>query len=499
MVRTLGLLLVAGNVIVMLACGSSGGGNNGASTVTAVSVSCSPSTVTSGQTSQCSANVSGTGNFSTAVTWNPSAGSISSTGLLTAPIVTSTTSVTVTATSTQNSAITGTATVTVNATGTAANVAPLVVDPGPAGATGEVNLAYVTVTVCVPGTSQCQTIDHIQVDTGSSGLRILSSVLNIPLPAENDSSGNPLNECLVFADGYVWGPVDLADITISGEVAGGVPVHVMTGDTAPSTCSSQTTGSNEGGSVSNLGANGLLGVGLFQQDCGQFCVTNSSNPYYYYDCPSSGCTPTTATLAQQVPNPANLFATDNNGVLIQLPAVPQGGTSTVEGSLIFGIGTESNNGLSGATVYNVPDSGSNAGNITTVFNGQSYPQSFIDSGSNGLFFLNSSLSGVATCSGQSSSWYCPSTSPDNLSAGNQGSNMSSPVTVNFTIEDANSLFNANNGGNSAFSTLGGPNCSSGGSNCAFDWGLPFFYGRNVFTAIENMNTPIGGPGPYFAY
>jgi hypothetical protein len=32
----------------------------------------------------------------------------------------------------------------------------------------------------------------------------------------------------------------------------------------------------------------------------------------------------------------------------------------------------------------------------------------------------------------------------------------------------------------------------------FDFGLPFFYGRNVFTAIEGKNT-AGGLGPYFAY
>jgi hypothetical protein len=28
--------------------------------------------------------------------------------------------------------------------------------------------------------------------------------------------------------------------------------------------------------------------------------------------------------------------------------------------------------------------------------------------------------------------------------------------------------------------------------------LTFFFGRNMFTAIENMSTP-GGPGPYYAY
>jgi Protein of unknown function (DUF3443)/Protein of unknown function (DUF2844) len=33
---------------------------------------------------------------------------------------------------------------------------------------------------------------------------------------------------------------------------------------------------------------------------------------------------------------------------------------------------------------------------------------------------------------------------------------------------------------------------------SFDWGLPFFYGRNVYTAIDAANTPAG-PGPYIAF
>jgi hypothetical protein len=32
----------------------------------------------------------------------------------------------------------------------------------------------------------------------------------------------------------------------------------------------------------------------------------------------------------------------------------------------------------------------------------------------------------------------------------------------------------------------------------FDWGVPFFFGRNVFVAIEGSSTP-GGTGPYVAY
>ena len=119
--------------------------------------------------------------------------------------------------------------------------------------------------------------------------------------------------------------------------------------------------------------------------------------------------------------------------------------------------------------------------------------SFLDSGTNGIFFLDSTTTGIPMCMVQTG-WYCPTTSPDNLSATNQGQDVNgNPVgtlgTVNFTIEDADTLFNSNN---TAYSTAGSPNPGS------FDWGLGFFYGRNVFVGIENMSSP-GGTGPYWAY
>jgi len=501
-VQKLWLLLVLGSLTLMAACG--GGGS---STIISVSVSCSPSNIQYGQTSQCSAAVTGTGNFNAGVTWTASAGTISSSGLFTAPSggVTAL-QVTITATSTQDTSVAGVATVTVSTT-QANNVQPITVDAGPEPQSfSDVDEAFTSVTVCVHGTSTCQTIDHIQIDTGSEGLRLISSVLTIPLPQENDSSGNPLDECTVFADGYIWGPVATADITMAGEQASGAPVQIIipssSSPAVPSSCSSQNPtggignegGSSNGNSVSTFGANGIIGVGLFQQDCGPFCVSNSTNPTVYYGCTSSGCNPTTATLAQQVPNPITLFAIDNNGVQIHLPAVPNGGTASVQGSMIFGIGTQSNNGLGSANVFPVPDSGTFAGNIIATFNGKSYPNSFIDSGSNGLFFLDSGTTGIAMCAAPNSTWYCPVTSPDNLSATNQGQDangnpLGTAGTVNFAIEDATSLFNT---GNTAFSTLGAPNPG------AFDWGLAFFFGRNVFTAIDQMSTPAG-PGPYFAY
>lgn len=419
----------------------------------------------------------------------------------------SATNVTVTATSTQDSTKSGTGSVTVTPTQSANNVAPIIVDAGPAGLNFvSANVPFVTITVCVPGNTppspQCQTIDHVSVDTGSSGLRLLSSAsggeLTLTLPGEVDSNGNPLAQCLVFLDGYVWGPVATADIYVAGEQASNVPVQVViptsSSPSVPSSCSSQNPpggAGNEGASLSTFGANALIGVGLFRQDCGLGCQSNSPPPAFYYDCPASGCNPTNVTLAQQVANPVVKFATDNNGVLVQLPPVPNGGSLTSNGFLIFGIGTQSNNALGSSMVYPVPDTPPNAGDFTTIFNGSNLTGSFIDSGSNGFFFQDSAITVCPSSpTTPANTWFCPANSPLNLTAVNQGSNGQSGPTTHFSIENTITLFNTSN---TAFSTLGGP-----GSAGSFDWGLSFFYGRDVFTAIENMNAG-GVMGPYFAY
>src|SRR3954471_11705643 len=79
----------------------------------------------------------------------------------------------------------------------AQNVQPIVVNAGPAN--NYANGLFTSVTVCVPGTSSCQTIDGVLVDTGSSGLRLLSSVLTLSLPQQT-SNGNPVVECNQFVD-----------------------------------------------------------------------------------------------------------------------------------------------------------------------------------------------------------------------------------------------------------------------------------------------------------
>jgi Protein of unknown function (DUF3443) len=365
-----------------------------------------------------------------------------------------------------------------------ANVLAISVNAGPAG--NNANGAFASVTVCAPGTTTCQTIPGVLLDTGSSGLRVLSSALTVSLPQQKASDGNPIVECLPFVSGFTWGPVQTADVQMAGEKAGSVPIQVLS-DTdfpIPTACANQGTSMD---TLSTLGANGILGVGVFVQDCGSACVpTGASNPGFYYECPASGCVVVGEALSQQVQNPVALFSADNNGVIIELPTV-SAPEASLSGSLIFGIGTQSNNALGSATVYATD---ANA-NFITTFKNQPYSTSFLDSGSNGLYFLSATITGIPVCPSPETFFYCPS-STQNLSAVNQGASGSGSGTVNFSVANADSLFQSNPNA-FVFGNLAGPNTLAG-----FDWGLPFFYGRHVFTAIEGRSTP-GGKGPYWAY
>jgi hypothetical protein len=392
----------------------------------------------------------------------------------------------------------GSSTKTSTITTSGQNVAPIVVNAGPAN--NYANGAFATVTLCVPGTSTCQTIDGMLVDTGSSGVRVVSSVLTIGLTPQKGTSGNPVAECLQFLGSYTWGPVQIADVQVAGEKAASVPLQLLsdTDFTVPSACANGMPSAN---TVTSLGANGILGVGPAVQDCGTYCEqvqTANFNPYY--ECSSSAsCQAVGQALGEQVSNPVSSFSTDNNGVIIELPAV-SGSAATLSGSLVFGIGTQSNNALGSATIYAMdPVSFS----FTTNYQGTPYSGSFIDSGSNGYFFLDSSIvPSMIDCPNTSTDsiaafFYCP-TSTQNFTATNQGTNNASG-TVSFSIANAETLFSSPTA--TVFGDLAGPSIDGSGSSAVqpyFDWGLPFFYGRNVYTAIESANT-TGGTGPYWAY
>ncbi len=595
-VRFLGILAAVGCLLLSVACGG-GSSSSSTSTITIVGVSCNPTAIVSGQTSQCTASVSGTGDYSSTVTWVASSGGTidSSSGLFTATTVPFTTQVTITATSTQDNTKTGSNTLTVAAAGTVTGVTascsplsiqtgqltactatvqgtgnfspnvdwsakcsgngcltggsinpitglfsspyagsytitatsqqdPSVTGPAPvtvvtpvnnklsivvdAGPTGNyVNGAFATVTVCTPNTTTCQTIDHVLVDTGSVGLRLLAQgaaggeLDPTAFPLQVDANNNPIAQCNQFVDGFTWGSVSLATIKMAGEVTGtvpnstvpGVPIQII-GDPRVPAVPSSCTGVQDNGNLTNLMANGILGVGNFEQDCGPGCVSGNAIPNDYYSCSGNSCTATFLPLAQQVTHPVWVFPADNNGVLIELPSVPAGGTTTIQGNLIFGIGTQSDNGLGSATIF---DTDSSAYFITT-FNGLPNNCSYIDSGSNANFFPPSDYPQLVTCNG--SDYYCPSALLS-LTAANQSAvnTNGSSGNVSFNVGNANSLLS--NSQFTAFSELGATNGPVNG--CAsFDWGLPFFYGqqRGVFTAIEQQKVSgTSYTGPFWAY
>jgi hypothetical protein len=384
----------------------------------------------------------------------------------------------------------------------AANVLTVQVGPGPDASEPDINTLFTSVTVCVPGsTTQCQTIDNIQVDTGSYGLRLISSAVTLTLPVETIGAGNTLVECTEFADGYSWGAVVTADLTIAGETASSVPVQLIGSagiPAAPSTCAGTGTAEN---TVATFGANGILGVGVFAQDCGPSCQTagSASDDFSsYYACTAAACQPSgTDTLAAQVTNPVTLFAVDNNGVIITLASVPANGSASVTGTMTFGVDTETNNKSGTQSIVQLnPD----VGEFSTSYNGQSLPDSVFDTGSNGFYFSDTN---IAQCSGDYAGFYCPS-SILSLSATVQGEDESgalvgSAYPLAFTVANAESL-NTSEPSFIAFSNLAGTLPSTGNASLtgSFDWGLPFFYGRTVYTVFEGYATSVA-TGPYVAY
>jgi hypothetical protein len=221
-------------------------------------------------------------------------------------------------------------------------------------------------------------------------------------------------------------------------------------------------------------------------------------------------------FAQQVSNPVAAFTTNNNGVVLVMPAVAAGGVPTLVGSLIFGIDTQTNNTITSATVY----AANQSGNFTTVYKGKSLESSFLDSGANGLFFFDPT---IQLCSA-SASFFCPAT-PLMLSAVNVSSNGARSGKVTFAI-DSKQLLDSSIRAASVGGTIGrnlnnkdfdwlitetAPThdivvraANVGGSpqrlsrSTAFVWGMPFFFGRTVYIAIDGARTRHGA-GPYWAY
>ena len=359
------------------------------------------------------------------------------------------------------------------------------------GVQGIANIPTVSVTVCAPGTSTCQTIANVQVDTESFGLRLASSAANQVLGSlpQQTVAGSPLAECTQFADGFTWGSVRTADVKIGGETAPSIPIQIV-GDMPQSAVA---TGGCATGTLeltpADLGANGILGIGVAPNDCGTLCATPPVGNSNYYACPGNmNCTTTLVPVAQQVTNPVSKFAGDNNGVILSMPSIGPSGQSSVTGTLTFGIGTQSNNALPG-TVHKLTTNP--FGDVNATFAGNPIT-AFFDSGSNAYFFTDSTL---PNCTGNTASFYCPASTvvrPVSVASYNTAaSGAPAGLVLSMTVGNATQLL-AN--GNYALNDLAG---NLGNGATFVDLGMPFFYGQTVYYGLDRSGS--GGPGPFVAF
>ena len=410
----------------------------------------------------------------------------------------------------------GTDTITVHVTITTTNTVAISVDAGP-DSTPTYNRPFVSVKICDSApTPNCQPIDHILVDTGAVGLHILSSAFTT-LPYQNlatyndtvssSPSNTPIGECYPLAGGYLWGTLRLANVQIGGEVTtSAIPIQIINDTTvagAPSACTG--IGANLG-SVSALKANGILGVGYFKQDCGTACESGSNN--VYYTCTdatdATTCSAQGIPAANQVPNPVTKFGlngsgvSDNNGVIVSLPAIDSAGALNVSGMLTFGVNTQANNQLGSATVLAVDNP---TGLLPTEFDGQILCNSAIDTGSNNLNFPQGTT-GLPLCASPNNNFYCPS-SLTPFSATIYGVDGTYAMT-NFNVANTDDLSNSFTAFNDIAAKLDPfvattkSWCPTGGTTGSFIWGLPFFFGKNVFVVFDG-ETVDSSTGPFIAF
>ncbi|HEF4780425.1 DUF3443 domain-containing protein [Burkholderia multivorans] len=367
-------------------------------------------------------------------------------------------------------------------TANTANTAVITVNSGVASV---INIPTVSVTVCAPGTTNCQVVNNVLVDTASYGLRLVGTAVSGLLGSlpQTTSGGAPLAECGKFVSSYTWGSVRTVDLSIGSEQASSLPVQII-GDlgtsNVPTSCTNGNTSANSAGT---LGANGILGIGPAPYDCGDNCVTSTSSNYNnYYACPNgnASCTVTLVPLSQQVANPVHRFATDNNGVIVQMPNISNSGQASATGLLTFGIGTQSNNALGASSTL----TSTTAGDVTATFLGRTVT-AFFDTGSNAYFFDDASQ---AVCS-RNTSFYCP-TSTTTYSATLTGQNGTS-AGVTMPVVNADAVFA--NTSTFAFNDIAGPF----GSSQWLDLGLPHFYGKTIYFGMDRRS--MGGAAPYVAF
>lgn len=367
---------------------------------------------------------------------------------------------------------TPTPTPTVTPTPLASNVVQISAGSGYNG--NGINTPYVTVTVCQPNTTICQTVDHILLDTGSVGLKIDQSQLQVSLPAITQTgSGLPISVCNSYGSGYAFSTANYADVYISGEKAANIPVQVIDDSSSqssvPSSCSNQGNFNN----FSDSGARGIIGINPMIN------LSNTTN--YDYTCVNGSCTQINSGIP--VPylnvNPVGYFVSGNSsGEVISLPAVSANTDSNIYGTLTFGINTETNNQVPTNISSVQGDPTDFIGRFLGSSSGSQFPTMF-DSGTNHLLFYSTEIS-------QCGDVYCPSSPTAWISQ-----------IMNYDLSGSaialSSIISAPTGYYGLIPDLGIVAASGDGL-----YGLPFYFGKNVYLGFVGSNSVMGS-GPTWGF
>ena len=330
------------------------------------------------------------------------------------------------------------------------------------------NRLLVSITLCVPRRTECVTIDDVMVDTGSTGLRLEAAAVpaSFHLPAMAGPKQTRLGECVRFVHDNAWGPLFRADLRLGGMVATDLPIQIIGAgrDSPPTSCP---------GSGMQPTSNGTLGIGPELTDCKGDCQQSTVDPSFF-SCAET-CVPISGRVdpSYRLPNPVALFSKHNNGVVIDIPVAPKRGARALRGRLIFGVSTSTNNRLGQAPILRLDRSG----RFKTIYKGRTYPQSYIDSGTESYIVFDEQL---PRC--KETTWAFCIAPTRRLDATIVGVDDRS-IPVSFQIGDYRNVlahgFGASDGMAEATTKPGG----------AFVWGAPFFIGRRIDVVMDGKMVP----------
>lgn len=332
----------------------------------------------------------------------------------------------------------------------------------------DINIPTVSLVVCLPGNaSLCRRIDHILLDTGSSGLRIFRNVLPFD-PPPLSWEGRSVYECLPFGTANLWGQLGAIDVRLGREpFLRSLPVQIMGRNPVrslqhilPPTCAQKVPDRPE---ETFAGFNGILGIAPQRYDFG-----------FDYLCEKSHCSLWAPSVPFQVPNPVMLLPEDNNGVVLSFPRTPSNGNGPISGELRFGIWTQADNRIpSASTTYFLDGTGS-----LRALSGLSRIPVRIDSGTN-FSLMPSSYWRFPSCPQPISSFACPP-EPTVFPLLIQGDSGPSMGLVALSVRDARVILEKNS------SVL--PGILYKGKDSPFpmiELGLPFFLGRTIYVQYSD--------------